>query len=132
MQPDPAMQEAIARQAALFSHLNFMTFVMFYLALPVMAFFGSLIEGFNQKMNELKQEAIQKRKKNVHGYDGLPAVERKAQEDLWQSEIDRELLKDGQAIWKSVKHSLMFSTAIAIIVFILEIIFYKVILRFIF
>lgn len=132
MQPDPATQEMLARQAALFNHLNFMSFVMFYLALPIMAFFGSLKSGFDQKMNELKLEAMQKRRENIPDYDRLSAVERKAQEDLWQPEITKELQSDGQAIWKCVKHSVISSSIIAIVVFILEIIFYKVILRLIF
>lgn len=132
MQPDPIIQEMLAKQAAAMRHLSFISFLMFYLALPIMAFFSSLKEGYNKKVEELKQVALQKRREQIPNYSKLPAVERKAQEELWTVEISKELQKDNQAIWICIKHSVLFGIGVAIIIFILEIIFYHVILRLIF
>lgn len=110
------------------NHLAWMSFIMFYLTLPVLAFFSSLSEGFKQKIAKLKEEAMQQRREAVPNYSTLSAVERKAQEDLWAVELNRELSKDGQAIWKGIKASIGFGIGVAIVVFILEVIFYHIVL----
>lgn len=124
MQPVPMPQNL---QNAM-NHLAWMSFIMFYLTLPVLAFFGSLGEGFKQKIAKLKEEAMQQRRDQIPNYSQLPAVERKAQEDLWAVEINRELPKDGQVIWKALKAGIGTGIGVAIVVFILEIIFYRIIL----
>jgi hypothetical protein len=124
MQPVPMPQNL---QNAM-NHLAWMSFIMFYFTLPVLVFFGSLGEGFKQKIAKLKEEAMQQRRDQIPNYRQLPAIERKAQEDLWSAEINRELPKDSQVIWQALKAGIGTGIAAAIVVFILEIIFYRIIL----
>lgn len=123
MQPVPMPQNL---QNAM-NHLAWISFTIFYLSLLLSAFIISVAYKFKQKISQLKVEAMQQRRDQIPNYPQLSAVERKAQEDLWAVEINREL-KDGQAIWKALKAGIGTGIKAVIVVFILEIIFYPIIL----
>ena len=76
---------------------------LFIVTMPAfIVFMINFRKNYEVGLIEKKHSLLEERRKQVDGYDKLPAVERKAQEDLWTNEIQKEWIRNSDAIMKEV------------------------------